>query len=389
MPIDARIPGDPASVRATADWLDRVKEAYTGADLELTSLWSDSNSYWTGEAGHAWRSAVGDIRSRADEVLGYLGDAVEVFRAYAARLERAQDDVATLRSQAGSVGLEVIGTNVLPPTTSLSYCPGPGAPSADLEAYDKYISLVASYNDLGTQIGTMIGELDEWVAEHMAPLVARVDTLQKLAGTVSALAAKGNESLATSVLDGYESFYDQTLSTWRKDHDALQSAAETFRDQLRSGNPALRAAAEAADPHGMRAGVEELAEQIGRVSRVTRVLPVAGNVIDVVSLAADVADGGSLSSGVAEIAGGVAGGAGGAAVGGAAAAALGSNPVGWVIGGTVLGGLAVGAGARWLWEAAVPLESRESIDDFFTGSPPRLEGYVPPSPRSRPYVGAN
>ncbi|MEX8033551.1 hypothetical protein AB6V29_11010 [Microbacterium sp. 20-116] len=121
----------------------------------------------------------------------------------------------------------------------------------------------------------------------------------------------------------------------------------------------------------------------------TRVLPVAGNVIDVVSLAADVADGGSLSSGVAEIAGGVAGGAGGAAVGGAAAAALGSNPVGWVIGGTVLGGLAVGAGARWLWEAAVPLESRESIDDFFTGSPPRLEGYVPPSPRSRPYVGAN
>jgi hypothetical protein len=139
----------------------------------------------------------------------------------------------------------------------------------------------------------------------------------------------------------------------------------------------------------MRAGVEELAEQIGRVSRVTRVLPIAGNVIDVVSLAADVAEGGSLSSGVAEIAGGMAGGAGGAAAGGAAAAALGSNPVGWVIGGTVIGGLAIGAGARWLWEAAVPLDSRETVDDFFTGRQPRLEGYVPPSPRSQPNQGVN
>lgn len=389
MPIDARIPGDPASVRAVADWLDRVKAAYTGADLELTYLWGDSNNYWTGEAGTAWRSAVGDIRSRADEVISYLGDAVEVFRAYVGRLERAQEDVATLRSQAAAVGLDVVGTNVLPPTTSLTYCPGPGAPAGDLEAYDEYVSLLASYNDLGAQVGTMIGELDAWVGEHMAPLISRVEGLQKLAGTVSAIAARGNESLATSVLDGYESFFDQTLSTWREEHDALQSAAETFRDQLRSGNPAVRAAAEAADPHGMRAGVEELAEHIGRVSRVTRVLPIAGNVIDVVSLASDVAEGGSLTSGVAEIAGGMAGGAGGAAAGGAAAAALGSNPVGWVIGGTVIGGLAVGAGARWLWEAAVPLDSRETVDDFFTGSQPRLEGYVPPSPRSQPYRGEN
>lgn len=389
MPIDARIPGDPASVRAVAEWLERVKDAYTGADLELTYLWGDSNNYWTGEAGTAWRSVVGDIRNRADGVSSYLSDAAEVFRAYSARLERAQEDVATLRIQADAVGLDVVGTTVLPPTTSLSYCPGPGAPDADLEAYDQYVSLIASYNDLGAQIGTMTGELDAWVGEHMAPLIARVEGLQKLSGTVSAIAAKGNESLATSVLDGYESFYDQTLSTWRKDHDSLQSAAETFRDQLRSGNPALRAAAEAADPHGMRAGVEELAEQIGRVSRVTRVLPIAGNVIDVVSLAADVAEGGSLSSGVAEIAGGMAGGAGGAAAGGAAAAALGSNPVGWVIGGTVIGGLAIGAGARWLWEAAVPLDSRETVDDFFTGRQPRLEGYVPPSPRSQPNQGVN
>lgn len=383
MPIDAQIPGDASSVRATADWLDRTKAALISVDLELSYLWGDSNTYWTGEAGRAWRDSVGSLRNRGSEVPGFLADAVEVFRAYANRLERAQEDVETLRFQAEEVGLQVVGTTVLPPTTTLTYCPGPDAPDDDVAAYDRYISLVASYDDLATQVGTLIGELDAWVGEHMAPLIARVDDFSLLAGTVDAIAAKGNETLANSVLDGYESFYEQTLSGWREEHNSLQSAAETFRDQLRSGNPALRAAAEAADPHAMRAGVEELAEQIGRVSRFTRVLPVAGNVIDIVSLASDVADGGSLSSGVAEIAGGVAGGAGGAALGGGVAVALGSNPVGWVIGGTVIGGVAVGASARWLWEAAVPLDSRETIDDFFTGSPPRLEGYVPPT-RSRP-----
>ncbi|MFB9788150.1 hypothetical protein [Microbacterium testaceum] len=132
-----------------------------------------------------------------------------------------------------------------------------------------------------------------------------------------------------------------------------------------------------------------LADDPDRRGRLAVVQKLAGNVIDVVSLAADVAEGGSLSSGIAEIAGGMAGGAGAAAAGGAAAAALGSNPVGWVIGGTVIGGLAIGAGARWLWEAAVPLDSRETVDDCFTGRQPRLEGYVPPSPRSQPSQGAN
>lgn len=35
------------------------------------------------------------------------------------------------------------------------------------------------------------------------------------------------------------------------------------------------------------------------------------------------------------------------------------------------------AGTRWLWEAAVPMDARESIDDFFTDRRPRLEGYKP------------
>jgi len=383
MPIDVCMPGSPASVRAAADWLDGIKSGMSDVDVELAYIWGDSSYYWTGESGQAWRDTVGTVRSRATDVPGFCGDAVEVFRAYANRLERAQEDYATLRFQAGEVGLQVVGTTVYPPTTTLDYCPAPGAPEADLAEYEEYLDKMASYNDLGTQVGTIMGQLDTWIGENIVPLVGRVEELQELSGTVAALAAN-NDDVAGAALDGYESFLDERLGDWRKEHDALQEAAETFRDQLRSGNPAVRAAAEAADPRAMRHGAEELAEQIGRVSKFSRVIPVAGTVLEIVSLASDVADGGSLSSGVAEIGGGIAGGAAGGAVGGGIAVALGSNPIGWVVGGVVVGGVAVGAGARWLWEAAVPLDTRESIDDYFTGSPPRLEGYTPPAPRSRP-----
>ncbi|MBZ4488190.1 hypothetical protein LQ938_11025 [Microbacterium sp. cx-55] len=387
MSIQVKMPGSPESVRAVADWLDSVKSSMTDTDVELTAVWSDSNYYWTGESGSSWRDTVGTVRSRAMGVPGFLGDATEVFRAYANRLERAQEDFETLLFQAGEVGLQVVGDTVFPPTTNLQYCPAPGAPAEDLEEYEDYTDKVASYNDLGTQVGTTMGQLDVWIGENIVPLVERVEELRELSGTVDALSAPGNDDLAGAVLDGYDRFNSDTLGEWRTQHDTLQDSAETFRNQLRSGNPAVRAAAEAADPRAMAAGAEEIAEQIGRVSRFAKVIPVAGTVLEVVSIASDVADGGSLSSGVAEAAGGAAGGLAGGAAAGGIAVALGSNPVGWVIGGVVVGGIAVGSGARWLWEAAVPLDSRETIDDFFTGGPPRLEGYTPPSPRSRPVPG--
>lgn len=385
MSIDVRMPGSPSSVRAVADWLDTVKGRLSDVDVTLTYIWSDSNQYWTGQSGHAWRETVSTVRNRGDSAPGFLGDAVEAFRAYANRLERAQEDFATLLFQAGEVGLPVVGTTVFPPSTSLDYCPAPGAPSEDLAEYERYIDAIASYNDLGAQVGTIMGQLDSWIGENIVPLVGRVEELQELSGTVAALAANGNTA-AAATLDGYEAFLNERLGEWRKNHDTLQEAAETFRDQLRSGNPAVKAAAEAADPRAMRQGVEALAEQIGQVSKFSKVLPVAGAVIDIVSLATDVANGGSLSSGLVELGGGAIGGAAGGTAAAGLAAALGSNPIGWVVGGVVIGGIAVGSGSRWVWEAAVPLDTRESIDDFFTGSTPRLEGYSP-TPRPVPTGG--
>lgn len=388
MSIDVRVPGDPGSVRTVAGWLSDIRRSLQDADAELAYIWSDSNLYWTGEAGSAWRRATSDLRDRAQPIPAFISDAMEVFHAYANRLERLHADFATLLIQAGEVGLVVRGTIVLPPATDLAYCPGPGDPTDDQESYAGFVGLLASYDDLARQVGTALGELNVWVGEHIVGLLARTSELNRLAGIVADMTKNGNEQIASSVLEGYETFVGERLGEWRKAHDGLQDNAETFFDRLRSGNPAVRGAAEAADPHAMRAGVEDLAEQIGRVSKFAKVIPVAGGAVEVVSLAVDISEGGSLGSGIAGIAGGAAGGTAGTAVGasiGTALSAVGvaGGPVAWAVGVGVGAAILGGWTGRWIWEASVPLDVQESIDDFFLGQPPRLSGYVPPPPYLR------
>lgn len=381
MSIDVRVPGNPGSIRTVTEWLGSIRASLQDADAELAYIWSDSNSYWTGESGSGWRAATSNLRDRAQPIPALISDAMEVFHAYANRLERLQADFATLLFQAGEVGLIVCGTVVLPPATDLAYCPGPSDPIDDQRRYATFVGLLESYDDLARQVGTALGELDVWVGEHIVGVLARVGELSRIAGIVADMTKNGNQLLADSVLQGYETFLEERIGEWREKQTLLQSSAEAFNDQLRSGNPALRAAAEAADPQGMRGQVTELAEHIGQVSKFGRVLPLAGGAIDIVSIGLDVSQGGSLSSGVASALGGMGGASGGAAL--FVAAFGGSNPVGWAIGGAVIGSVSVGVGARWLWEASVGLDVRESIDDFFDGRPPRLEGYVPPPPRTR------
>jgi len=385
MAIEMRMPGSPRSVKAVADWLDAVKDAVSNVDVDLAQAKGESDYYWRGRSGRAWGSAVSTVRERAEDLPGFLGDAVEVFRAYANRLKRVQEDFDTLLHQAGEVGLTVVGKTVFPPTTTLDYCPAPGAPEEDLEEYDDYLRKVASYRDLGEKVGTRIGELDAWIGEKIVPLIARIANLKPLGGTVKALSDNGNAVPAELTLEAYKTYLDGNLSRWREHHDALQDAADAFRSQLRSGNPALSAAADAADPRAMGRSIAELGERIGKVSKLAKGLPVAGHMLDIVSIADELAGGGSLSSALAELGGSMGGGALGGGGAAALAGAIGSNPIGWVVGGTIVGGVTIGAGSRYLWEAAVPLNTRESIDSYFTDGKPRLDGYIPPS--SRAYRG--
>jgi hypothetical protein len=367
MAITVRMPGSPASVRAVADWLGAVRDRVSDVGTTLASVAGEGNYYWKGKSGVAWRDTLSALRERADPVPQYLRDCVDAFSVYANHLERAQDDLGSLRLQAEWVGLKVVGDTVFPPTTRLDYCPGPGAPKEDLEEYEDYLEKVASYRDLEKQVGTIVGTLDAWVGQNILPLVWRIPEVKTLDGVVDALTANGNEDLARESLTAYEAFGKENLNEWIIEHDALQREADAFRHQLRSGNPALAAAADAADPRAMRAGVEAMAEQIGQASKLSKVLSAGGTAVDIVSLGVDVAEGGSISSGLVELAGGAAGTAG--------AALVATGPAGVVVATTVIGGIAVGAGSRFMYEGVVSASTRDKIDDFFTGKTPRLKGF--------------
>lgn len=354
MTVDLKIPGDPAAVHGLADWLDNLKDGVVNLDLELAHVAGNSHMYLSGETGNAFHEAATTVRECMNPVAPYLGDAADVFHAYANRLERGVRDFDSFLEQCREYGLTVYGKKVMRPTSSAEACTEPGV---DAE-WDEHMSHMRTYQDLSERVGTWWGELEEWIAENFTPLVAAVEDFAPLGTAFNGL-EQGNSDIAVHVLDAKGEMLDHDLASWREHAETTQEKAAEFKRQLKSGNPAVRAAAEEANPRAMRQAMDGLLDNINDVSRVGKLIPVAGTVIEIVSAASDIASGESGSSVLVEA---FAGAGGGAAVGGAVAAA--GGPVGWVIAGVVVGGVAIGAGARWGWEAVVPIDVRESIDGW-------------------------
>jgi hypothetical protein len=367
--VDLNIPGDPAAIRAVADWLSpRISDADSDVYIDSVDVSLVSQAQWVGQSGDAFRDALDRVRGEQMKISPYLTTAADVFLAYANRLERGQDDFDHYLEQAiagGLVGVRRTKT-ILTPTTSLPYCPTVDAPAEDVTAWNDYVRRVELYNDISTRVGTWWGELEAWIVEHMVPLVARIEEFAPLSGLFDDITV-GNEVIVSTALETADYRVNRDFTEWSKVYDQMQADAELYTRGLRSGNPALKAASEAANPRAIREGLEQLGETIKGLRRATRIIPGVGIAIDVALGVVDIANGDSASSVGVGILGGM---AGGAAVGGTIAAV--GGPPGWVIGGVVVGGVVVGEGARWAWEAWVPLHVRESIDDFFVGDPPVL-----------------
>lgn len=360
MSISLTIPGDPAAIRAAAQWLDpTLKDAVVTADLELAYVVGDAQYLWQGQSGYAFNSAAQAVRRANDNVHSYIADVAEVMRAYAGRLERGAEDFASLASRARDEGLTVVGDAISPPSTWLQFCPDPNGPdSPELDEWNRYMDRVKVYQEISSEVGTWWGDLETWIAEHFSPLLGRVNDLKEGATALEGL-TKGNEEAVGLAFEYADARTARDLADFRAHVSDLQLQADAFQAGLRSGNPAIRAAAEAADPAAMRQGIRALNETIAGVSKSSRIIPVAGTVIDVVSAGVEVAAGGSPSSAGVGLLGGAAG--AGLAGGAIAAAGVAVPPLGVAI--VVAGAaVAVGEGAKWAWEAWVPLDTRESID---------------------------
>lgn len=359
MTIDLTIPANTGEIRAVATWLRDVGGAVEGNTSELYFNQTDSSSYWRGETGDAYRNALVAIQNAAQPIRSYADAAAEVFDAYAGRIERGRETFESYRQQAVNRGLIVVGLTIYPPRTALDYCPGDSAPAEDVAEWDRYTRDVGDYDTVAQAVGEWWGELELWVAEQFAPLVERVSELSPISAVFDAL--RENEStVIDAALSTAEERADRDLTEWRAIADQAQSDYDLFRDDLNSGHPGVRAAAESVDFGGLREEIRALNEAVGGISRYSRVLPVVGGIVDAASATIELLDGGSPASVAISVLGGAAGGAGGAAI-------FAGGPIAWVVAGGVIGAVAVGEGGRWLWEAVVPLEHREAIDAGLQG----------------------
>lgn len=375
MSVNLHIPGDPAALHALGDWLSRMSSSLLEVDLELAYAASQGENLLRGEAGSAFQRTATSVRDRCSPAREYLGDAAPVIHAYANRLERGREDFDSYLTQAAERGLTVHGKVVLEPTTDLAACPTPDADPELIAEWDAFMSRVTTYNDLATRVGTWWGELETWNSENFAALIACLEDLSPLDGLLDELATTDpNKTVIDAALETADVRTQHDLTQWRTLAEQMQNDADTFTDDLRSGNPATQAAAEAANPRAIRDSMEELLDHVEQVSRIGKIIPIVGPAIEIVTIGAAIADG---ESGSSAIAGALGGAAGGAVTGGAIAAA--GGPVGWVIGGAVVATVAVGSAATWAWEAWVPIDARESIDEWLRDGtrfwqPPQLAG---------------
>ncbi|GAB3604697.1 hypothetical protein GCM10027413_01060 [Conyzicola nivalis] len=366
MGLNVIVSGDPEGMRGIATWLDNdVAKPTSYADLDLAYAWGDSSNYWTGKSGDAFRTAAMKVRDSSSGLPKLANDIASAIRAYASRIERAQEEFSGYLTQATSAGLKVTGTVVAVPTTSLQYCPADNAPEADIKEYDSYLAKMETYNQLSELYGTWIGEIDKWISENLVPLSVRAGEFAELGELLAGLALD-NGDIIDFTLDYADNKADRLHVKFEEDAAAIQQTLDDIRAGQRSGNPALRAAADAVNPSEIRKGLGALNEMIGEVRGVSKFIPVAGGVVTVVGAGMDLAAGESPSSIAVEFGGGVAG----AAAGTALVAAVGSTwavpPVGAVV--TVAAAaVAAGAGAKWLYESQVPIDVRESIDGFLVG----------------------
>lgn len=370
MSIDTHVPGSPASVRTTAEWLaptlKNAVDAFAGFCLNQRV----GHSGWHGESGIAYLEFVERLMRAADEQVGPAGDAAEKLRAYAGQLERMQNDMADWRDEASSGGLVVAGTVIEPPDAAVppQYCLADDAPQAavdqfeaEQEAYERQLAKVELYNRIATDVGTAWGELEKWITENLEAFESGITASEPLITTVLGGLAATNKIAFDYAIEAKDQRLSADIEELRSRAEQMRAEAAEFRDKLRSGNPAVRAAAEAANPAEMRRTANALDDVVDGLRRSPlRHLPIIGDALSVGLAGQEIASGESPSSvAIGEIAGVV----GGVAAGAAVVAVLGATaPVWATAGAVVIGGAAIGAGAVWAYEELVPQDVRESID---------------------------
>jgi hypothetical protein len=373
MGIDLHIPGDPEAIHGLADFLDRVLGADADAlDQELRKVSRDSDECWTGRTGVAFRQTIDATAKAIDPVDEYARDAAAVFRAYAQRIIRGRHAFADHADDATVAGLVIAASVIQAPVAPRQYIGEPGTPAPIEFAADgtciappvvgAYEKALKAYDRIADDVGVWWGDLENWIDEHMTPLIARLGEFDLLTSTARTLAI-GNDFVRGTLFTFSGKTWEASLKNYETLAEAAQVDYDSYFHRLRSGDPKLRNAAARVTRPELLAAREALNAEVSKIRVGTRIIPLAGTAIDVVSASLEVIGGGSPTSAGAGLAAGIAGGLLGEGTAWAAGALLGVS-VPPLAAAAIIGTVAVVAGnaARSEWENSVPLDVREAID---------------------------
>ncbi|MCA0380240.1 MAG: hypothetical protein LCH36_12550 [Actinobacteria bacterium] len=370
MYIDLNIPGDPVALHTLADWLspdlsEQTHELYS----QLRRTAADSQMWWFGQAGSAFRETTNAIADAIDPVDVYASDAATVIRAYANRLRRGQDKFDEFADKAVKTWLIVKNSQVqapIPPPTYIiaqGQTPPPDyGPDGKVRPAGWYEQALSLYEQIAEDVVNWWGELDRWIDEYFLPLMGRVTDFEPLVLAYEVLKT-GNELTISSVVELKSAEWESNLREFEDKAKQAKIDADTHRERLRSGDPRISGPASKFETPELVEARKELDAAVDNIKSGTKLISRVGLGLDVLVAVADVMNGGSASSAAAGLLGGTLGGAaaGGLVVGGAALVGV-TLPVAVVAGAVVLVGWGASELAEWGWESAVPLDIREAID---------------------------
>lgn len=358
MPIHTEIEGTPSQVRSVATWTRSTLATATGSYADtVTTVRRDAGSDWEGDASDAFRTVMGRLVTRADDVEAAAHEVATELDAFADALETAQNGLAAIRSTAAASGLRLTPTQVLepgsppwvparPPDDGSATTGQIASYDAAVHAHNEHVALVVAYNAAVDDTGEVVRAFEAALDVLGAFLRTVLTSWQSYAGT----AVIATELALARHLSGMRSYADDLRTAAARADDAYLrspggSAEGRFQERLR-----LHATNQADE---LVRHADDLSA--GRIARLFGgKVPVVGTIVTIAGVGYDVSQGASPSGAIV--------GATAGAFATAGVVAVVGGPVGWVAAAGIVAGVGVGMLAEAAWNAWVPDDVKDKID---------------------------
>lgn len=241
MPIDTTVAGDPASLRATAQWLRDLSGRTHDAGTATRGAVTTSESAWTGDAADGFRDRAGRAVGEMDRLAATQWDTAAALDAHAADLDTVRSRMAQVRGVATAAGLPVLADLVCEP-------PDAGAPDyeAKARAYQECVTTA-------TEADATEKQSQSNLTQFIANLKGKGGDPWSIAGTVGDAVTGGiggyvghklfhlenlRTDLAARVTGSFNSMYHTAVtnpSNWLANADARLAWALEFDKEVAAG----------------------------------------------------------------------------------------------------------------------------------------------------------